>query len=108
VITRHRSRSPLRQLWMPLLTLGILAYFGYHAFTGYYGVWSHERLEARAALLESQLTALRGERETLERKVTALRPDRLDADMVDLQARQALNRIRPDELIVQFGASQQN
>ncbi|MEO8667791.1 MAG: septum formation initiator family protein [Bauldia sp.] len=107
MITRHRKQSFLRGLWMPLLSLGILGYFGYHAFTGYYGVWSHERLEVDTVRLTAELDALKAERTALERRVVALRPDRLDADMVDLEARLALNRIRPDELIVQLGAAQQ-
>jgi cell division protein FtsB len=93
---------------MPLLTVGILGYFGYHAFTGFYGVWSHERLESSAVRLQAELDALQAERAILERKVIALRSDRLDPDMVDVEARLALNRIRPDEVVIQLGAPQQN
>ena len=107
MITRQRKQSPLRRLWMPLVTAGFLGYFGYHAFSGYYGVWSHDRIEREAVRLSGELDALRAEHAAVERKVVALRPDRLDADMVDIEARRALNRLRPEELVITLGAPQQ-
>ena len=32
MITRQQRKTPLRRLWMPLVTIGFLGYFGYHAF----------------------------------------------------------------------------
>lgn len=93
---------------MPLLTVAFLGYFGFHAFNGFYGIRSHERLEREAVALAGQLDALKGERAALERRVTGLRPDKLDADMIDTEARVALNRLRPDEILIDLGAMQQN
>jgi cell division protein FtsB len=107
MITRQRKKSPLQALWMPLLTAAFLGYFGFHAFNGYYGIWSRDRLESEAVRLEAELDALKAEHTSLERRVTALRPEKLDPDMVDTEARLALNRLRPDELLVNLGASQQ-
>lgn len=107
MITRQHKQNPLRRVWMPLLAAAFLGYFGFHAFSGYYGIWSHDQLERDAIRLTAELDGLKAEHTALERRVIALRPEKLDADMVDLEARLALNRLRPDELLINLGASQQ-
>ena len=107
MITRYRKPSRLRRLWMPLLTIGFLAYFGYHTFTGAFGIWAMDRLEAEGARLTEQRDTLKQERAMLERRVATVRPSSLDADVIDLEARHALNVLRPDEVVVNLGALQQ-
>jgi cell division protein FtsB len=106
MITRQHRRSPLRRLGMPLLTAAILGYFGYHTFNGAYGKWALDRMVAQAAALDGELADLKRERIELEKRVSFLRPESLDADMVDVQARAQLNVLRPDEVVVSLGASQ--
>ena len=108
MITRQHRKSPLRRLWMPLVTIGFLGYFGYHAFNGSFGIWAMDRLEADAARLTVERDRLKAEREAMERRVAAVRPDSLDADTIDIQARLALNVMRPDEVTVSLGAPQQS
>ena len=103
MITRQYRQSWLKRLILPALTLAVLGYFGCHAFHGYYGIWSMDRLEAEAVRLAVQADNLEKERATLEQRVNLLRADKLDADLVDLEARAALNRIRPDELVIRTG-----
>ena len=107
MITRQRKRTPLRRLWMPLVTAGFLAYFGYHAFNGSFGIWAMDRLEADAARLTGQLDRLKAESSALEARVATVRPSSLDADVIDLVARRALNLMRPDEVVISLGAPQQ-
>ena len=107
MFTRQRRQSPLRRLWMPLLTAGFLGYFGYHAFTGSYGMWAMDRMTGEAVGLQADLDKLRAERTGLEGRVAMLRPESLDADLVDTKARAELNLLRPDEVVITFGASQQ-
>jgi|SRR5579871_2245386 len=107
MITRQHRRSRLKWLWMPLLTFAFVGYFGFHTFNGAYGKWALDRMQAQAAALESQLADLKRERTELEKRVSFLRPESLDADMVDVEARTQLNVVRPDELVVSLGATQQ-
>ena len=108
MITRQHRKSFVRRLWMPLLTVGFVSYFGYHAFHGAFGVWAMDRLEAEAAQLTAERDRIRAEREGMERRVALVRPDSLDADTVDMQARTALNLMRSDEVVIRLGAAQQS
>ena len=107
MMTRQHRQSPLRRLWMPLLTAAFLGYFGFHTFNGSYGKWALDRMVVQAAALDSQLADLKRERTELQKRVSFLRPESLDADMVDVEARTQLNVLRPDELVVSLGAAQQ-
>ena len=93
---------------MPLVTAGFLGYFGFHAFNGAFGIWAMDRLEHDAERLTADLDRLQAERAALERRVATVRPESLDADMVDVAARTALNLIRADEVVVDLGAAQQS
>ena len=108
MITRQHKKSFLRRLWLPLLTIGFLSYFGYHAFNGAFGIWAMDRLEADAARLTVELDAVKQERQTMERRVASVRPESLDADVIDVQARSALSLMRPDEVVISLGAAQQS
>lgn len=106
MITRQRRKSPLSRLWVPVFACLFLAYFGYHAFTGSYGLWSLDRLGVEAETLKARLDALKAERAEIERQVAFLKPDSLDADVIDTEARMSLNLLRPDEVVISFGAVQ--
>ena len=108
MITRQHRRSPFRGLWLPLVAAGFLGYFGFHAFNGSFGIWAMDRLEQDAARLTVELDRLKSEREALERRVASVRPGSLDADVVDVRGRTALNLIRPDEVVIDLGAAQQS
>jgi cell division protein FtsB len=92
---------------MPLVTAAFLGYFGVHAFNGSFGLHALERLEAEAGRLESELERLKRQRQVLEREVASVRPESLDADVVDVRARATLNLIRPDEIVIEHDATQQ-
>jgi cell division protein FtsB len=59
-----------------------------------------DRLKAQAAELSDNLADLKQQRQSLEGKVARLRPDSLDADLVDTMARNQLNLLRADEVVV--------
>jgi cell division protein FtsB len=96
----HHRRGFLRAIWMPVVTALFLGYFGYHAFNGAFGIWSMDRLLAETAERSVQLADLKAQRTALETKVARMRPNSLDADLVDSSARAALNVMRADELVL--------
>ena len=86
---------------MPVL-IGVCAvlYFGYHAIQGENGVMAHLSLERRVAQAEIELAAVKAEERRLARRVALLRPESLDRDMLDEQARLLLNLAHPDDVVV--------
>jgi cell division protein FtsB len=106
MITRQHKQNPTRRLWMPLATVAFLGYFGFHAFNGSYGIWAKARLENDRSSLALQLSYLKHRRGQLEKSISSVRPESLDAEIVDVEARTALNMMREDEVVIRLGASQ--
>ena len=106
MITRYRKHSALKHLWMPLITAAFLGYFGFHTFNGSFGIWAMDRLKADGAQLSTELKGLKAEHEKLDARVSRLRANSLDSDMVDVEARVSLNMLRPDELVIVASAPQ--
>jgi cell division protein FtsB len=108
MITRQHKKSFARRLVLPLVAVAVVGYFGYHAFTGAFGIWAMDRLETDGARLRVERDQLEAQRASLQTAVNTLRPETLDADVVDFEAREALNLLRPDEVVVRLGAVQQS
>ena len=100
---QHRPRRTGR-LIVPALAVAVLSYFGYHVYHGEFGINSKDRLRARAAVLQAELDEVRGQRVALENKVRMLHDGTIDKDMLDEQARQALNLSHADEVTIMLPA----
>lgn len=98
--TRYHRRSPLRHFVLPVLAVGVLSYFGHHAFNGSLGLASGEQYQATASALETELAALETMREGLEKKTGMLRDGSLERDMIDEQARRTLGITRANEIVI--------
>lgn len=98
--TRQRKESFLRRLITPALAIAALGYFGFHAMNGELGVVGRAMIERQVAELEGELQILVAERQELAARVSLLRPESLDPDMLDERARLYLNLVHPDELVV--------
>ena len=77
-----------------------MTYFGFHAYHGEFGIYSKYQLEERAAELQAQLDVVHAARVGLERRVQLLHDGTLEKDMLDEQARKALNLSQPDEITI--------
>lgn len=82
------------------LSLLLIAYFGLFALEGDRGYASLQTTQRHVAEAQARLTQVRAEREVIERKVIALRPGSIDADLLDEQARENLGFVRPGEIII--------
>ena len=98
--TRQHKQRNTGRLIVPAITVVFLSYFGFHAFQGEFGIYSKYRYEERSVQLEAELAAVRKQREELERRVQLLHDGTLEKDMLDEQARRALNMSRPDEITI--------
>jgi cell division protein FtsB len=80
--------------------LALLGYFGWHGFYGPRGFAHQRALEATAANLHARLDALRQDRARLEKRVTLMRPDSIDPDMLEELARANLGYGKPGDLVI--------
>ena len=101
---QHRPRRTGR-LIVPALAVAVLSYFGYHVYHGEFGINSKDQLRARAAVLQAELDEVHGQRVALENKVRMLHDGTIDKDMLDEQARQALNLSHADEVTIMLPAA---
>ena len=78
----------------------LVGYFLYHTVEGERGWVAKVHLQNETASAEETLTKLKEEREALEHRVKLIRPESLDPDMLDEQARKTLNYSKPNEIII--------
>ena len=98
---RSAERRPSWSHWFaPVGTLLVLGYFGFHAFSGQYGIRAHLAFEKKEAALLNDLTVLQERRSKLEARVLLLRDGSMEKDMVDERARRTLNLARTDEIVI--------
>lgn len=103
--TRQHKQRNTGRLIIPSLCAAFVAYFGYHAYHGEFGITSRYRLQAEAVSLQAQLDAIRTQRVDLERRVKLLHDGTIAKDMLDEQARNALNLSRADEITIMLPSS---
>jgi cell division protein FtsB len=89
-----------RDLVGPVLGLSALVYFVYHAVEGDRGLFAYFRLTHDIAETQAQLDQVSAERQALELRVSRLRSNSLDPDLLEERARAVLNYVRPDEIVV--------
>ena len=90
----------IRDILIPMACIGVMSYFAYHAVHGDHGLYASWTLKETQQRLESERDSLAEVREELEHKVALMRPESLDPDMLDEQARLRLNLAHPDGITV--------
>lgn len=98
--TRQHKKRNTGALIVPAIAAVFLAYFGFHAFNGEYGIYSKHQLQERVASLEARFASIKSKRIELEERVQLLHDGTLDKDMLDEHARYSLNLALPDEVII--------
>lgn len=98
--TKQKRRTNRSRFILPVLTFGVLSYFGYHLYHGEYGLYSRIALEKRIAFLNLELKKLEDLRSLLERKNSSLRDGTIEKDMLDEYIRKNLNLASPNELSI--------
>ncbi len=78
----------------------IVGYFLYHTVEGERGWVAKVRLQNETKRAEETLQKLQEEREALERRVKLMRPESIDPDLLDEQARKSLNYSKPNEIVI--------
>lgn len=98
--TRQHKKRNTGRLIVPAISIAFLAYFGFHAYNGEFGIYSRYQYEARTVDLKAQLESVKARRIELERRVQLLHDGTLEKDMLDEQARKALSLSHSDEITI--------
>jgi cell division protein FtsB len=89
-----------RQILAPVIFATLFGYFGYHLVNGDRGLLAMARLEREVQVANQNLAEAETTKKIWERRVSALRNQSLDPDMLDERARALLNYARKDDVIV--------
>ena len=99
MVSRSRLKSVLTGLALYAMAAAMIGYFGVNAYTGKYGLNAQQELDQEITALTSELARLKRERTEGEQRVSLLRSDRVDPDMLDERARYQLDYLNPHDLI---------
>ncbi|TAL03914.1 MAG: septum formation initiator family protein [Rhodospirillaceae bacterium] len=77
-----------------------MAYFAYHAVQGDRGLIAWWKLRYEIEKTDLALADVTAEKVALERRVSLLRPESLDRDMLEERARIMLGFVHPDDRVV--------
>jgi cell division protein FtsB len=99
MVSRNRLKSLLSGLALYTIVAGMVGYFGVNAYTGKYGLNARQELDQEIIALTSELARLKRERAEGEQRVSLLRSDRVDPDMLDERARYQLDYVNPHDLV---------
>jgi cell division protein FtsB len=98
MVSRRRLRSALTAFGLYILAALLIGYFGVNAYTGNRGLKAQHDLEMQIGELTGEIVRLKAERAQWQRRVSLLRSDNLDPDMLDERARALLDYVHPHDL----------
>ena len=98
MVSRARLKSFLTGVALYTMAAAMIGYFGINAYTGRYGLNAQLELDQEIISLTSELARLKQERAEGEKRVSLLRSDRVDPDMLDERARYQLDYVNPHDL----------
>ena len=99
MVSRARLKSVLTGLALYAIAAAIVGYFGVNAYTGKYGLNARQELDQEIVALTSELAHLKQDRTDVEHRVSLLRSDRVDPDLLDERARYQLDYVNPRDLV---------
>jgi cell division protein FtsB len=82
------------------MIIALVIYFGYFAIYGNHGLINWLKLESEIATKQTAFDRVHAERSALERRVRLLRPESVDPDLLEEQARSRLGLSQPDEVVI--------
>ena len=98
MVTHRRRRTFLTVLGLYTFAALFIGYFAANAFTGNHGLRAQQDLEQQLTAMKGDLMQLKAERAVWERRVSLLRTDRIDPDMLDERTRALIGYADPRDL----------
>jgi cell division protein FtsB len=98
MVSHRRRRVVLTVLGLYSFAALFVGYFAVNAFTGAHGLRAQADLDQEITIMQKELASLKAERAAWERRVSLLRSDRIDPDMLDERARALLGLVDPRDV----------
>lgn len=105
MVTRRRLRSFLNALALYAIAALLIGYFGVNAYTGEHGLIAKRDLDQDVAQLTAELDAAKAERAVWQRRMSLLKSDNIDPDLLDERARLLLDDAGPRDLVLMLKPS---
>jgi|SRR5688572_20476738 cell division protein FtsB len=100
MIVLREMRRRAKVFVPPVLGLALTGYFAYHLVEGDRGLRSWVRVAQELRLAKENLAVVAAERTALDHRVSQMRPDTVDPDLLDAQVRRTLDVAAPDEIVI--------
>jgi cell division protein FtsB len=84
----------------PIVGIALTGYFAHHLVEGDRGFKAWLRLNHEIRTATANLEAVRAQRAALELRVSNLRPEHVDPDLLDERIRATLNLVSPDDIVI--------
>ena len=84
----------------PIVGIALTGYFAYHLVEGERGFEAWLRLNREIRTATANLDTVRAQRKALDIRVSELRPEHVDPDLLDERIRATLNLIAPDDIVI--------
>jgi len=98
MVSHRRRRTILTVLALYVFAALFIGYFAVNAFTGNRGLRAQADLDQQLATMRAELKSLQAERALWQRRVSLLRTDRIDPDMLDERARALIGYVDPRDV----------
>ena len=99
MVSRARLKALLTGVALYTMAAAMVGYFSVNAYTGKYGLNARQELDQEIIALTSELARLKQERLQGAQRVSLLRADRVDPDMLDERVRYQLDYAHPRDLV---------
>jgi|SRR5690242_4916701 cell division protein FtsB len=99
MVKHTRLKSVLTGLVLYAVAALLVSYFGMNAYTGKYGLNARQELDQEITALTSELVQLKKERAKAEQRVSLLRANGMDPDMLDERVRWQLDYAHPRDVV---------
>jgi cell division protein FtsB len=100
MIVLREMRRRARVLVAPVMGMALTGYFAYHLVEGDRGLRAWLRITHELGLAKANLAVVEADRAALQHKVSHMRPDHVDPDLLDMQIRKTLDVVSPDEIVI--------
>lgn len=98
--TRLKRPSIVKRLSISVMLIAFLAYLGFSALSGQFGIKNREDIVAEMRVLEIEAAILQDDIDILKHRISLFESERIDPDILTERARALLSMARPEDVYI--------